>query len=607
MSERAGGDGRLLRIFFSTLNHIRRPERGLFNGSLTIVVLTLLTAFPLGPLRLSCCKLLHSLCFRIFRKGLRMPFGHGVGEWRSHRARSSCVAWACALLGATFLSDPGFAQALTSSMLAPSVGGFAPAQDSPLRPVNDSAATGSVPGTYGNPPASGAAGIGYDSLNRRRKTKPYPGAPQPKFVGPGNPRNPPPLQAPRVTPPVSPSFAGTAEGAPPRRRLKIDDDPFGQVGNYVGGFLVKEAVEVSAGYDSNPGRFQQPRGAAIYRIAPELQATSDWSRHALNLDLRGSFTGYDKGFPGQTSSPLNLDRPNVDGKLAGRIDVTRDTRINSALRLRVATDNPGSPDVQVGLSKYPVYANFGGTVGIEQDFNRLQLQVNGNADRTAYQYSKLTDGRSSSNDDRNFNQYGAQARLSYDWMPGVKPFAEVEADTRVHDLRMDRYGYQRDSTGGYVKAGSSFEFSRLLTGEVAAGYAWRDYQDPRLKRLDGLLTSASLTWNATGLTAVKLDATSAISETTLSGVSGALSRDYSVQVDHAFRRWLIGTARFGYGTTDYEGTRFDRRYFAQADLVYKLTRTFAIKGTVRRDWLKSDAPGVNSSETVVMLGVRVQR
>lgn len=535
-----------------------------------------------------------------------MPFGHAAREWRGHRARRSCVAWICVLLGASFLANPCFAQSLTPSMLTPSIGGFASAQDSPLRPVNDRDVTGSVPATYGNPPAAGASDTGYDSLNRRRKTKPYPGTPKPRFVGPGNSPNPP-LQAPRVTPPVSPSFAGTADGAPPRRRLKVDDDPFGQVGNYVGGFLVKGAVEVLGGYDSNPGRFSPSRGSSIYRVAPELQATSDWTRHALSLDLRGSFTGYGTTFPDQISSPTNLDRPNVDGKLAGRIDVTRDTRVTSALRLRVATDNPGSPDVQVGLSKYPVYANFGGTAGIEQDFNRLQLQVNGNVDRTVYQYSKLTDGRSSSNDDRNFNQYGAQARLSYDWMPGVKPFAEVEGDTRVHDLRMDRYGYQRDSTGGYLKAGTSFEFSRLLTGEVAAGYAWRNYQDPRLQRLDGLLTSASLVWSATGLTTVRLDATSSINETTLQGVSGSMSRDYSVQLDHAFRRWLIGTAKFGYGTTDYEDVRQDKRYFAQADLVYKLTRTFAIKGTVRRDWLKSDVPGVNSAETVVMLGVRVQR
>lgn len=536
-----------------------------------------------------------------------MPFGQRARERRGHRARRSCVAQACALLGATCLVSPCFAQALTSSMLAPSIGGFAPGQDSPLRPVNGIDPATGAPVLYGNPAASGAADSGYDSLNRRRRTAhPYPGAPKPKITRPGNQPNPP-LQAPRVTPPVSPSFAGTAAGAPPRRRLRVDDDPFGQVGNYVGGFLLKGAVEVSGGYDSNPGRFSQPRGSAMYRIAPELQATSDWTRHALSLDLRGSFTGYGTRFPDQTNSPVNLDRPDVDGKLAGRIDVTRDTRIVSALRLRVATDNPGSPNVQVGLAKYPIYTDVGGTLGVEQDFNRLQLQVNGNIDRTVYQRSRLSDGSSSSNDDRDFNQYGAQARLSYDLKPGLRPFVEVEGDTRVHDLQYDRNGYRRDSDGGYVKAGTSFEFSRLLTGEVAAGYSWRTYQDPRLQRLDGLLTSASLVWTATGLTTVRLAATSSIDETTMAGVSGSLSRDYSVQVDHAFRRWLIGTARFGYGTTDYQEYRQDKRYFAEANLIYKLSRTFSIKGTVRHDWLRSSNVAANSAETVVLLGVRVQR
>ncbi len=37
----------------------------------------------------------------------------------------------------------------------------------------------------------------------------------------------------------------------------------------------------------------------------------------------------------------------------------------------------------------------------------------------------------------------------------------------------------RNSTGGYVKGGTSFEFSRLLTGEIAVGYAARDYVDSR--------------------------------------------------------------------------------------------------------------------------------
>jgi hypothetical protein len=204
-------------------------------------------------------------------------------------------------------------------------------------------------------------------------------------------------------------------------------------------------VELSGGYDTNPGRFNTPKGSAFYMVSPEFVAASDWARHSLLVDLRGSFTGYERSFPpgvdnsGQPVAspvPTNVDRPDVTGKVDGRLDVTHDTRLNSELRLRIGTDNPGSPNIQAGLARYPLYATTGGTAGIEHDFNRLQVSLNGTVDRTTYQDSRLTDGTSTPNDDRNFNQYGGIARVSYDLMPGVKPFAEVEADTRVHDTAM---------------------------------------------------------------------------------------------------------------------------------------------------------------------------
>lgn len=550
-----------------------------------------------------------SLCSRRRRRGR---------IWRAWAASALACAWPCAF-GAGALH----AQTLTPDMLSPARGGFAPAAQSPLRRVAEAGSAdatskdakaasriGRIP-AYGVPAASGAAESGYDSLGRKRtRPKPYPGTPRPKFAGPGTaPAALPPLR--KITPPLSASLAGTAAGQPPRRRLKVDDDPFGAVGIRTGGFLTKAAIELRAGYDSNPGRLDVPKASPFYVIAPELLIASDWERHALTADLRGSFTGYSRSFPGEGSivspMPTNIDRPDFTGRIDGRLDVRRDTRINSQLRLRVGTDNPGSPDIRAGLAKYPLFTTTGGTLGLEQDFNRLLVSLNGTVDHTAYQNSTLTDGSTASNDDRNFNQYGGLARVSYDLLPGVRPFGEVEADTRIHQSARDRAGYARDSTGGYAKIGTSFEFSRLLTGEVAAGYALRDYQDPRLARLQGLLTSASLIWTASGLTTLRLDATSAIDETTIPGASGVLSRDYSVQVDHAFRRWLIGTARLGYGTSDYDGTRFDRRYFAAADLTYKLSRTFQLKASVRHDWLQSSIVAANSAGTIVMLGVRVQR
>jgi hypothetical protein len=542
------------------------------------------------------------------------------------------------------------AQTVTSDLFRPERDSFVRPQDSPLRRVSDNTPTpadpadpdarlrdkdkpapsriGQIP-TYGLPAANGASGTGFDSLNRTRK-KPalYPGQPKPKpSVGPGSPApaastalpmsngrirlSIPPSETANKTP-IPPAMAGTVIGQPTRKRLKVDDDPFGAVGDYTGSFLIKSAVELSGGYDTNPGRTFVPKGSPFYVVAPEFLAVSDWDRHALVADLRGSFTGYGNTFPPPTdgtisSAPTDLDRPDFTGHIDGRLDVTNDTRLLGQARLRVSTDNPGSPNIQAGLAKYPIYSTLGATFGIDQSFNRLDVAAGGTIDRTVYSNSKLTDGEVTSNDDRDFNQYGGVGRVSYDLLPGLKPFAEIEGDSRVHDLQFDRNGFQRDSSGGYAKAGTTFEFSRLLTGEISIGYAARSYVDPRLDRLQGLLVASSLTWTATPLTTARFYSTTSIDETTVPGVSGVLTHTYTFEVDHDFRRWLTAIGKFTYGTYDYQGDgRSDKTYSLEGDLVYKMTRNFWLKGTLRRDILNSNAPLSSSASTVVMLGVRLQ-
>ncbi|MGY4399900.1 hypothetical protein ACVIYL_000703 [Bradyrhizobium sp. USDA 3315] len=584
---------------------------------------------------------------------LRRPASGQDRRGRLVRAVLPCPA--VTVLALTVTTGFAAAQTVTPDLFSPNRQSQVITQDSPLRrttadamdPLNglrlpdadrdrrssSSSSTststtriGQVP-TYGLPAANGASTSGYDSLNRKRqKPKYYPGQAKPKPpAGPGSPQpTPVPLNAtgqlrlsipPSETAnktPLPPAMAGTIVGQPPRKRLKIDDDPFGAVGDYAGSFMVKTAVEVMAGYDTNPGRLYSPQGRAFYMVAPEFLAVSDWERHAVVADLRGSFNGYGSGLTPNAdgtplSAPLDIDRPNFTGHIDGRVDVTKDTHLLGQARLLVSTDNPGSPNVQAGLARYPIYTTVGGTFGIDQHFNRMQVSLGGTIDRTDYQWSKLTDGTSSSNDDRNFTQYGGVGRVSYELNPAVKPFVEVEGDSRFHDLYLDRNGYARNSSGGYAKVGTSFEFTRLLFGEISIGYAMRDYVDPRLSRLEGLLTTASLTWTATPLTTAKFYSDTQIGETTLPGTSGVLSRTYTVEVDHDFRRWLTGIGKFTYGTLDYQGdNRTDKIYALSGDLIYKLTRSLWIKGTLSRNWLDSNQPGQSSASTVVMLGVRVQ-
>jgi hypothetical protein len=155
--------------------------------------------------------------------------------------------------------------------------------------------------------------------------------------------------------------------------------------------------------------------------------------------------------------------------------------------------------------------------------------------------------------------------------------------------------------------GSTFELSRLLTGDIAIGYTRREYDDPRLQVLDGIIGKGSLTWTATPLTTVKLTAATTVGESDQAGVSGVLYRDLGLQVDHSFRRWLIGTLKGGFGIDDYVGSpRTDHRYYFGAGLTYKLNRFVQVKGEARHEWLDSSQTVNDYSANVFLLSLRVQ-
>ncbi|HEX8165059.1 MAG TPA: outer membrane beta-barrel protein [Beijerinckiaceae bacterium] len=411
-----------------------------------------------------------------------------------------------------------------------------------------------------------------------------------------------PTTSPNVARPVQPIQVGIPDPAvpPPRRRPRrpAEEDPYAQLGLRLGGVTVLPAIQQSVGYDSNPNRDAgRHKGSTVLRTDAEVRLQSDWPAHALTGLLRGSYSAY--------PNVKGADRPEGEGRLGLRLDVSRDTQVDLEGRFALDTQRPGSPDLNAQVSERPLVLTTGAAAGVTQRFNRLLVGLRGTVDRTVYEDGKLPGGTIIDQSDRDATQYGLRLRAGYELTPGVIPFVEALADTRVHDRSIDNAGFRRDSDGLGLRAGTTFEITRTLTGEASAGVQRRTYDDPRLKDLRGPLVEASLIWSATPLTTVRLRAQTSVDETTIPFSSGILTRTARLEVQHDLRRNLSVTGIVGVTENDYKGVPLEERtYTAGARLEYKLTRSVALRASFTHERLKSNQPGSDYSANTVLLGLR---
>jgi hypothetical protein len=466
-----------------------------------------------------------------------------------------------------------------------------------VKPAGRTAATNTQQPNTGTPTTSTAAGANTASGS---DPPPAPKLLQPPVAPlPGRLRN----QFRPGAPPANPDDpTPTVATALPYYRPLLEDKPFDPTGVQVGAFNFRPAIAYARGYDTNPARVTVgPTSSSWFDLyAPELRVNSNWDRHALSATFLGTYATYDTFH--------SLDRPTADGRINGRIDVTRDARFDVEGHLLLGTDRPGSPNIQADLAHLPIYTTIGGSTGFTQDFNRLEVTVKGGVDRTQFQRSEFVNWQTESNDDRNYNQYGGQFRIGYEILPGIRPFVEAGAYHRVHDLSFDRFDFERDSNGWTARAGTSVNLVRTLTGEISVGYLTQTFENYRLPKVGGLAVDGALVWSATALTTARLLASTTINESPLSGVSGTFTRQIGVHVEHAFRRWLIGTVGFTYARDVYVGDiRRDNRYIASVAMTYILTRELQLRAEFREEWQHSNIPGSNYAASIWLAGLRLQR
>ena len=277
------------------------------------------------------------------------------------------------------------------------------------------------PPVYGLPAASGASASGYDSLNRtRKKPKFYPGQAKPKPPpGPGS-RAPASRRRPvRLSVPPSdarqqdadPAGDGRHGGRPAAAQAAQDRRRSVRRGRRLRRQLPDQVRgrTHAAATTPIPRRTFVPKGSPFYMIAPEFLAVSDWQRHAVVADLRGSFTGYGNTFPPPTDGTIS-SAP-VDCRPAG---FQRPCRRPPRRQPRHPPDGPGAVAAFDRQSRQPEHpgrpCQISGLHDARQHRRRRpDLQPAAGFRRRHRRPHRLSPirnsptARSTSNDDRNFN------------------------------------------------------------------------------------------------------------------------------------------------------------------------------------------------------------
>lgn len=393
-----------------------------------------------------------------------------------------------------------------------------------------------------------------------------------------------------------------ARGETVTSRTRPELDP---LGIRMGGFLFFPQLGLGAKYDDNV--FAEPADEiddVIYLVQPELALRSNWSRHALNF-----VAGAEAGFYDENDSEDYVDSF-VGSDL--RLDISRDSSLNAALKYSMLHEERDSPDDQGGIEPTE-YSLLAADAGFASDFGLLSFGISGGFDRYDYDDAVgLAPGPvffNINNDDRDRDAWEGTLRLGVEVSPNFEVFARGTYFTVAYEDETDDDGFDRDSTGYEAVLGVDFDLTGVTFGELFAGYRAQDPDDPRFDSIEGAQFGGAVTWNPSGLTTIRGSLARDVRETTQVDTPGYLATEADLTIDHELLRNLILGASAGYEKRAFENIpRDDTRVDAGLYARYLMNRHLYVSLHYNYADLQSDPlyAAEEFTKNVVMLRLQTQ-
>ncbi len=309
--------------------------------------------------------------------------------------------------------------------------------------------------------------------------------------------------------------------------------------------LQPEVVIEAATVDNVTAAASSELSDSVLRISPRVVGQTTWSRHAVSFSAGGDKTMF-------VDLPKN-DEFSTELSVEGRLDLGREGAL--IVGGRTANDSEGrtSPDQPFAAISPVEYDTNELFVGARYTLGRVRFSAQALERSLDYDDAATVAGAILDQDDRDRNERELQVRAEVALSPSVAVVAQFGSNARDYDQRPPQVAFNRDSDGQTYLVGVNFDLTRLLRGEVTAGYLEQEYEDPRVATVDGLALDARLDWFPTERTTVTATGRRSVIDTGFAPAAAALYTEAGVRVDHELRRNILLSGAFLAGQRDYEG------------------------------------------------------
>lgn len=400
------------------------------------------------------------------------------------------------------------------------------------------------------------------------------------------------------------SYAGDPAGyenTPVHMREHPDFQPQEQ---RVGSFIMRPVLETYTTVDTNVFLDKRDEVSDIaVEFLPALSLRSDFSRHALNIDVDGQATRY-----------LEEENQNtIDAKIQvqGVLDLQQDMQLSATAR--IAKDHEDRNDSTIPSS--PLEPTQTNTQSFELAFDykpeNFNLSLIGSYSINAYENGVTRDTRTRIVEEaRDKDVFSFAARAGYDIHPNYTPFITASYSQERYDNREFQAitggftGRNQDKELISITPGLAFNQDDIIQGYLQVGLGYENTEDANTDDKMTYVLDGEIIWNPTKLTTLVGRANRSF-DTDSTTNFGTVQTTAKVELHHELKRnFIIGTGLETKWRDFDNSARLDRTLSASLFGEYALNRNVSLAAEYAFNRRLSEATEFDYTQNIFMIGLK---